>query len=177
MLMNNEIPANCTLWFPHHFFGDTRSLGRQGVFFQQSHGDCGGASLKMIFERFDVAIDYGLLWRRLQNGSTGTTMLDIKQLAESTGLVCDGWRISTSDLFRIPLPAILLVHRKHFVVLAGIDAARGALILDPVRGRLRVSMRRLMSVWHGETLIFHKPVTGSPQNSRKQPRARCHRAR
>jgi ABC-type bacteriocin/lantibiotic exporter with double-glycine peptidase domain len=155
--MDKEISASCALWFPHHFLGDIRSQGRHGVFFQQSNNDCGAAALKMIFEHFEIAMDYRLLLHRLQNGSADTTMLDIKTLAESAGLICDGWRLSARDLFRIPIPAVLLVHRKHFVVLAGIHGDRGALILDPVRGRLRISMRRLVSVWQGETLIFRQP--------------------
>ncbi len=158
--MKDQTTDNRAFWFPHHFLGESPSLGRRGVFFQQFHGDCGGAALKMILDHFDIAMDYESLWRQLQDGPGGTTMLDIKTLAESLGLCCDGWRFSVGDLLRIPLPAILLAQRKHFVVLAAINASRGALILDPVRGRVRVSLGRLMSFWQGETLLFHKPPKG-----------------
>jgi ATP-binding cassette subfamily B protein RaxB len=163
--MTAEMTETGALWFPHHFLGDTPCLGREGVFFQQSHGDCGGAALKMILEHFDIPIEYGPLWQRLQDRPEGTTMLGIKQLAESAGLLCEGWRLSPQDLRHIPLPAVLLLQRRHFVVVASVDADKGILILDPVRGRLLVSVRKLVSVWNGETLLFCKRGTASKKGS------------
>lgn len=153
--------ATDALWFPHHFLGDTQSLGCEGVFFQQSHGDCGGAALKMMLEHFDIRIDYGLLWQRLNDSPEGTTMLSIKKAAEREGLLCEGWRLSPQDLLHIPLPAILLVQRSHFVVVAGADAPKGVVILDPVRGRLRLPARKLIACWNGETLLFSRRGTAS----------------
>ncbi len=152
--MTVEMTARGALWFPHHFLGDTPCLGRDGVFFQQSYDDCGGAALKMILEHFDIPVEYGLLWQRLHDSPEGATMLSIKQLAEFEGLLCEGWRLSPQDLLAIPLPAVLLLQRRHFVVVASVNAAKGIVILDPVRGRLRVSVRKLVSLWNGETLLF-----------------------
>lgn len=156
--------AACALWFPHHFLGDSEYLDSEGVFFQQSHNDCSGAALKMIFDRFAVPMDYDRLMRKLQPGPEGATMLRIKETAESAGLRCSGWRLSLRDLTEIPLPAILLLRRRHFVVLEAADAAAGIRILDPVRGRLKLSARKLRSVWEGETLLF------SPQKANGRAR-------
>jgi ABC-type bacteriocin/lantibiotic exporter with double-glycine peptidase domain len=146
--------AACALWFPHHFLGDSQYLNSEGVFFQQSHSDCGGAALKMIFDRFAIPMEYSGLLQRLRPGPEGATMLRIKQVAESEGLHCAGWRLSMRDLPAIPLPAVLLLRRRHFVVLEAVNAKAGILILDPVRGRLRLSGRKLQSIWRGETLLF-----------------------
>ena len=159
--MTAQTIAAGALWFPHHFLGDTPSLGRDGVFFQQSHGDCGGAALKMILEHFDIHTEYSLLWQRVHDSPEGATMLSIKKVAESEGLSCEGWRLCPQDLFQIPLPAILLLQRSHFAVAARADTAKSIVILDPVRGRLRISVRKLVLLWNGETLLFCRRGTAS----------------
>jgi ABC-type bacteriocin/lantibiotic exporter with double-glycine peptidase domain len=153
--------GNCAVWFPHHFLGDSQCLGREGVFFQQSHDDCGGAALKMILAHFGMSVEYGPLMQRLHAGPDGTTMLSLKQLAESEGLRCEGWRLTPQDLAQIPLPAVLLLCRHHFVVISSASSHGGIQILDPVRGRLRISVRKLLSIWKGETLLFCRPDAGA----------------
>ncbi|MGA2262090.1 MAG: cysteine peptidase family C39 domain-containing protein [Acidobacteriota bacterium] len=166
LIMTAAMTTTCALWFPHHFLSDTQFLGRDGVFFQQSHSDCGGAALKMIFDHFCIPMDYGLLLQRLGTGPEGTTMLSIRQVAVAEGLRCEGWRLAPRDLPAIPLPAILLLRRSHFVVLESVNAAGEILILDPVRGKLRISVQKLLSVWKGETLLFSKPGTDADQYRR-----------
>jgi ABC-type bacteriocin/lantibiotic exporter with double-glycine peptidase domain len=143
------------LWYPHHFLEGTEYLGREGVFFQQELNDCGGASMKMILDHFGRAIDYRRLRRQLMIGPEGTTLLNLKRLGEAYGLLCEGWRLTIQDLCRVPLPAVLLLRRRHFAVLQGFK--KTAIILDPVRGRLSVPPRRLASLWNGETLVFSPP--------------------
>jgi ABC-type bacteriocin/lantibiotic exporter with double-glycine peptidase domain len=148
-------------WFPHHFLGGSQYLGREGVFFQQAHDDCGGAALKMILAHFDISVEYGLLMQRLRASPEGTTLLNLKQSAESVGLRCEGWRLRSQDLAQIPLPAVLLLHRRHFVVVASACAREGIQILDPIRGRLRISPGKLLSIWRGETLLFCRGGSGA----------------
>jgi len=165
-LMTETITAGCALWFPHHFLGDTQFLGREGVIFQQSHSDCGGAALKMVLNHYDIPMEYARLLEQLRIGPEGATMLNLKQLAESEGLRCEGWRLAPQDLPAIPLPAVLLLRRSHFVVVERVDAKDGILLLDPVRGRLRVSMRKLTSIWQGETLVFGRAGTAAKNHRR-----------
>ncbi len=164
--MTPEMTVQGAMWFPHHFLGDTPCLGRDGVIFEQWHGDCAGAALKMIFNHFDVSMEYRLLWQRLQDAPEGATMLSLKEVAEAEGLICEGWRLAPPDLLEIPLPAVLLLNRSHFAVVTHADPAKGIEILDPVRGRLLVSTRRLVSVWNGETLLFHKQGT-TPEKQKR----------
>ncbi|MBZ5498588.1 MAG: hypothetical protein LAP85_19505 [Acidobacteriia bacterium] len=164
--MASVTTAASALWFPHHFLGGARYLGREGVFFQQAHNDCGGAALKMIFDHFGISLDYGLLLQRLADGPEGTTMLSIKKLAEAEGLLCAGWRLALQDLHDIPLPAVLLLRRNHFVVMASRSPAAEIQILDPVRGRLGISVCNLQTVWRGEILLFCSPGRGAWQRGR-----------
>ena len=144
-------------WTVRRHLGQTAYLGRDGVVMQRAANECGAAALKMIFDSFGVAADYELVRARLRMESRGTTMLCLKEAAETFGLLCEGWRLAPQDLPALPVPAILRVRGGHFVVLAAMDAAQGTVILDPARGRLRVSRRRLLSIWAGETLLFAKP--------------------
>ena len=149
--------ATCAVWRSSPMAGGVEYLGRDGIFFQHTATDCGGAALKMIFDRFEIAMEYRLMLRRLHTGTEGTAMASMKELAESAGLLCEGWRLAPHDLSVIPLPAILLLRPHHFVVVETVSSPHSVLILDPLRGRLRMEVRRLLSVWKGESLLFSKP--------------------
>ena len=156
----------CAGWLLLRLHTETQYMGREGVVFQRGATDCGGAALKMIFDRFGITMDYGQLLSRLKTGATGTAMLNMKEVAEAEGLLCAGWRLAPRDLPVIPLPAILLIRTSHFVVMDSPYSAQGILVLDPARGRLRLSMHKLLSVWNGESLLFCKPGVDSDRHGR-----------
>ncbi len=135
-------------------------LGTGGVVMQQHQWDCGAAALKMIFDHFGIDSSYDDLLHGIDTGArAGASMLTLKQLSENRGLRCAGWRLAAEDLRSIPLPAILLLRRQHYVVLRSVSANGDALLLDPARGRLRVPFRRLCSLWGGESLLFYSRGT------------------
>lgn len=136
--------------------------GTEGVVRQRGSSDCGAAALQMVFAHFNVECDYERLASKLEIGSGGTSMLRLKRVAESEGLRCRGWRLAARDLNSIPLPAILFLRRNHFVVLDALDTGDGLFVRDPARGRLRITRRKLASIWRGEALLFSAPVSGSP---------------
>lgn len=137
--------------------GKVAYLGREGVVMQRYGWDCGAAALKMILDYHGIASTYDDLLYQLQTTPTGTSMLILKQLSERRGLHCEGWRLVPDDLRRVPLPAILFLHRNHFVVLHSFIAGGDLLLLDPSRGKLRISPHRLHSIWEGEILLFYPP--------------------
>jgi ABC-type bacteriocin/lantibiotic exporter with double-glycine peptidase domain len=132
----------------------------------------GGVALKMIFDRLEIAMEYRELLQRLHAGTEGTTMSSMKGLAESAGLLCEGWRLAPHDLSVIPLPAILLLHSHHFVVVETVRSPHWVLILDPMRGRLRMEVRRLLLAWKGESLLFSKPGDSAGLHGRWFARSR-----
>lgn len=144
----------------HDFLAGVRYLGREGVVFQRREYDCGAAALAMIFEHFRVRSNYEDLIGWLGIGSQGTTMLSLKEIAEARGLRCEGWLLAEEDLRRIPLPAILLLRKRHFVVMDSFNPAGTVVIRDPARGRLEISLGRLRLMWKGEILLFHRPKNG-----------------
>ena len=164
--------ATCALWRFTSPADAIEYLGRDGVFLQRTATDCGGAALKMIFDRLDIPMEYGPLLQRLHSGPQGTTMSSMKELAESAGLLCEGWRLGPDDLPGIPLPAVLLLRPRHFVVVETVRPPDGVLILDPLRGRLRVPLRRLLADWKGESLLFIKPGNRAGPHGRWFARSR-----
>jgi len=137
--------------------GWTRSrqkIAEEEVIWQRESFDCGDAAIAMIFRHFGLPWTYGDVRRELMTPPTGSTMSSLKSLAEQKGLACAGWRLQLSDLGRIPLPAIIFILRNHYAVLAEFDEPHGAIVLDPARGRLHISSRRLASLWRGEILLF-----------------------
>jgi ABC-type bacteriocin/lantibiotic exporter with double-glycine peptidase domain len=148
----------CVLCFLQTSCGEVQQLGTEGVVMQQHEWDCGVAALKMILDHHGIRTTYNDLLHRFETGPrTGVSMLTLKRLSESEGLRCAGWRLAAADLRGIPLPAILLLRRGHFVVLHSVSTAGEILLLDPARGRLRITARKLHSLWEGETLLFYSP--------------------
>lgn len=129
----------------------------QGVLLQKSSYDCGDAALTMILNDFDIPITYEELHAELHTPTTGASMLSLRNMARRKGLLSEGWDVGIHDLHRIPLPALGLVNRGHFVVIAGFSDEDHVEILDPARGKLQMPIHKFASIWSGETLLFHKP--------------------
>jgi ABC-type bacteriocin/lantibiotic exporter with double-glycine peptidase domain len=129
-------------------------LGARGVTLQKNSNDCGVAALHMILARFGRTESFEQLQYELPLRHTGTSMGDLKRVAEHHGLPAAGWFYVPSDLRSIPLPAIAFINRNHFVVMDSFDTRGSIILLDPAVGRLRVSQSRFLRMWKGETLIF-----------------------
>ncbi|MEY4508410.1 MAG: hypothetical protein RLZZ450_532 [Pseudomonadota bacterium] len=64
-----------------------------------------------------------------------------------------GLKVGLGQLAQLPLPAILHWEFNHFVVLEAVDRL-GARLVDPARGRRRVSARQLSESFTGVALAF-----------------------
>lgn len=144
------------------------ALGREGVIFQRTPYDCGIAALSMVFRHFEIPVDYEFLERELKTGPSGVTMWNLKNVAEERGLHCRGWRLTFSDLERVPLPAIVFLHRRHFAVVSEVTPSSDVFLLDPIRGKLRIPKRRFQEIWEGETLLFTQH-DGAPNSWFREP--------
>jgi len=129
-------------------------LGVQGVALQARPNGCGPASLKMVLDHFGLSIPLGELEEQVVPTRRGTSMLALKEAAERRGLCSGGWRLDRQDLFRIPLPAIILIRTDHFVVVDSISPLHHVYMRDPAIGRVRIRLHQLAGMWRGETLVF-----------------------
>jgi hypothetical protein len=129
-------------------------IGWEGVTRQVSPNDCGVAALHMVLREMGEPRRYEALRAEFRLKPGGASMADLKLAAERYGLAAEGWLYSPADIRSIPLPAIAFVHGNHFVVLETVETGGSVVVLDPARGRLRVSGSHFRWIWNGETLVF-----------------------
>jgi len=131
-------------------------LGTAGVVLQHHRNNCGPAALKMIFDHYGVQCDLSEIERRIGLTPKGSSMLALKQISEIKGLRAEGWNFTLDDFLKSPLPALLLVHGNHYVVVDSASADGYLYVRDPALGRMRIKKETLHAVWNGETLVFRK---------------------
>lgn len=98
----------------------------------------------------------------------GVNALTIIEAARSYGLEAVAYSAELAGLSQIPLPAILHWEFKHFVVLERLHSRGGATIVDPARGRLKVSPDVLAKCFTGVVLAF-APTSALTQRRRRRP--------
>jgi len=114
--------------------------------------ECGAAALAMVMAYYNkwvpleqVRLDCGVS----RNGSNARNLL---VAARSYGFDAQGFRCETENLKdNIALPCILHWNFNHFVVLKGFKG-RYALLNDPAKGEIRVSMEELDKAFTGVCL-------------------------
>jgi ABC-type bacteriocin/lantibiotic exporter with double-glycine peptidase domain len=138
-------------------------LGTEGVLFQRSTMDCGPTALKMVLDHFGIQSSLNELSSLAHQTTRGTSMLTLKGIAERKGLHVEGWHFTFDDFQKAPLPALVWVHRAHFVVVTHISADGRVEALDPSLGHLRYSRSDFQKIWGGDTLVF------TPRYPSRQP--------
>ncbi|MDX2031684.1 MAG: cysteine peptidase family C39 domain-containing protein [Blastocatellia bacterium] len=132
-------------------------LGRSGVIFQQATNDCGAAAMKMVFDAYGIERSLATWNAELIDHPRGSSMLRMREVARKWGLEAEGWRVAERDFNTIPLPAIALVNRNHYVVIERIDPDAEELIYaDPALGRVRMKRSLFLRKSGGQMLLFRK---------------------
>ena len=133
---------------------DGTLLGTEGVVLQDKENNCGPAALQMVLNRYGLKTSLRELERRSNLTAHGSNMLALKETAESFGLRAEGLRLQPKDLPHTPLPAVLFVGGRHFVVLDSLDREGSLYVRDPAMGRMKILNQKLSDIWKGETLVF-----------------------
>lgn len=116
---------------------------------------CGPACLDVLLHHHGLCVPQTLLWNICRLPEGGTSMQRLAAAARRFGVPCS---IDTCFPPRdLPLPAIVHLQRRHFVVLLGIDA-ESALLLDPACGRIRVPTAELLRQASGVVLVCRRTV-------------------
>ena len=120
--------------------------------------ECSAASLAMILRFHGVKASLSECHERCGVGRDGASALELARAARSYGLVVTARSCEVADLPRLEgLPAVLHWNFNHFIVLESC-AGGGAVIVDPMRGRLRVSAAELDESFTGVALTFAPSV-------------------
>lgn len=131
-------------------------LGTNNVVLQQEHSDCGLAALANLFAHYGMETSLEEIKSNVETTEKGTSMLQLRQMAEIKGLKAQGWKYSWEDFQNTTLPAIVFVRGNHYVVVESIHDDESLVVVDPAIGRLRVSVRSFRRIWSGETLRIQK---------------------
>ena len=129
--------------------------------------ECGAASLTMIMNYYQMWIP--LEQARVDCGVSrdGASAKNILQAARSYGMVAKAWRVDPEDLVKEgPFPCILHWGFNHFVVLCGFRRGK-AVINDPARGRVSVSMEEFDREYTGVMLTFEPAESFQPSGKKK----------
>ena len=134
-------------------------LGTEGVVRQDKENNCGPAALKMILDHHGWKTSLRQLERMSKLTARGSSMLALKEAAESLGLHTEGLLLQPNDLTRVLLPAVLFVAGRHFVVLDSLDNEGSLYVRDPAMGRMKILNQGVADTWKGETLVFGDDIS------------------
>lgn len=129
--------------------------------------ECGLACMVMIARYHGHDVDLNGLRQRFSLSMSGATLRSLMQFADQLGFTSRALRTELDGLAQIQLPAILHWDLNHFVVLKSVSSGH-ALIHDPARGALRLSLKEVSQHFTGVVLEL-APVAGFEKISARKP--------
>lgn len=130
---------------------------------QMTPADCGAACLTMVLRHHGLECGLDEVRRALGTGGRGTDASSLLEVGRSYGLRGRGVQIERiEDLETLERGAVLHWRFDHFVVLEAMDH-QGAVVLDPARGRHRVTRRELDTAVTGVALCFTPTPSFEPK--------------
>lgn len=119
--------------------------------------DCAATCLKMVASYYGKTYSTSYLNKMCYKNKTGTSLLNLKDLAEYLGFRAVGAhltpdRLQSDDL----LPCILFWNQKHFVVLHKIEKNK-VVVADPAQGILKYTKESFVKCWTGHIPAENKP--------------------
>ncbi|MGH7653852.1 MAG: cysteine peptidase family C39 domain-containing protein [Gemmatimonadaceae bacterium] len=140
-----------------------RFIARGGARLQSSLYDCGPTALADFLEIEGLAVPSADSMKRLTDTrQNGTTLANLERAAAASGLRVFSVRWDPAELSLLPLPSLVWVERRHFVVVARRTGADSVEIHDPAVGRYRMTVDRFARSWSGDALIPLDSISPPP---------------
>ena len=131
-----------------------RFIAQDGARLQSSLNDCGPTALADFLELVGLAVPSADSLKRLAaTDQHGTTLRNLEIAAVASGLRVFAVRWDPAELSLLPLPSLVWVDRRHFVVVARRVSTDSLEIHDPASGRYRMTLDRFAHSWSGDALI------------------------
>jgi ABC-type bacteriocin/lantibiotic exporter with double-glycine peptidase domain len=135
---------------------------RAPIVMQQSAADCGAACLAMILGYHGRKT--GLVeCRERMGGARGTSAHEIAQAARIFGLRARGYSVRPDQLAIAPMPAVVHWNFDHFIVVER-WSPRAVDVVDPARGRVRLTQAEFDDGFTGVVLTFEPGVDFLPRD-------------
>jgi NHLM bacteriocin system ABC transporter peptidase/ATP-binding protein len=132
--------------------------------------DCGPACLSTIFAHHGLRVSVQQIRERCGVGRDGLTGAGLKAAADAYGFTIAGWRVPAEALETLPVPSMIFVDQRHYVVLEGLTK-RWAYLNDPAVGRIRLSRDEFRRRYSGIVLV-PRPGEGFAPGGPRFPMAR-----
>lgn len=121
---------------------------------QSSLNDCGATALADLLELAGLVVPSQEHLRRLTVTTVaGTTLADLDAASNALGLPVFTVQWDRADLAVLPLPSLVWVERRHFVVIARRTRGDSLEIHDPAVGHYVMSVERFTRLWSGAALV------------------------
>ena len=145
----------------------TKGVCKVPVVMQMEALECGAASLAMILAYYEKWIPLEQVRSDCGVSRDGSNARNIVRAARSYGLTAKGYRYEPEDLRKVgKFPCIIHWEFNHFVVLNGFRGDK-AVINDPARGTVTVSMKTFDEAFTGICLMFEPTADFQPSGKPK----------
>lgn len=120
--------------------------------------DCGATCLKMLLDYYGIDVPLDQLIKDCNTRLIGCTAADVLRAGRLHGVEMHAYKTDLDGILKVDRPAIIWWKRKHFCVLCGVDEGGNIVIINPDRGRYRMS-KSLFKCWYsGIALFIGEPV-------------------
>ena len=120
--------------------------------------DCGATCLKMLLDYYGIDVSLDQLIIECNTRLIGCTAADVLRAGRLHGVEMHAYTTDLDGILKVDRPAIIWWKRKHFCVLCGVDEGGNIVIINPDRGRYRMS-KSLFKCWYsGIALFIGEPV-------------------
>jgi len=119
---------------------------------QDEAAECGLACIAMVLAAHGIRVGLSSLRAEYPISLGGARISDLTRVFREIGFECEALQVPFEHLSQIPIPAILHLGASHFVVLTRLGR-NGATILDPAKGRLKISSSELEDIYSGRLII------------------------
>lgn len=133
---------------------------------QTEVSECGLACLAMIANHHGHDVDLASLRARHLISMTGASLKEIISIAATLDLAARPLRLDMEHLGQLALPALIHWDLNHYVVIERVTATH-AHIIDPGRGRRRLSRSQFSRHFTGIALEFTPRETFTPRSDRR----------
>jgi len=130
-----------------------RTAHRVVPIFQKSEGECGIVCLLMILKAFGIAATLLELRRACAPSRLGSTALSLVGAARGLGLPVSAFRLSSSDIECLDLPAIAHWKSGHYVVLTDVSE-KTVTFADPATGESSITRDTFAACFSGVALAL-----------------------
>jgi ABC-type bacteriocin/lantibiotic exporter with double-glycine peptidase domain/CRP-like cAMP-binding protein len=120
---------------------------------QVDETDCGVACMAMICRYYGKRISIGRIRPLTAASSDGTSLGGLCRAAQELGLAARSARVSTSNLDKMPTPAIVHWQGYHWIILLDVTADK-VRVADPAIGDFTMPRETFLANWNGFAALF-----------------------